>query len=131
MIIGYGRVGSFVGARLLAAGRPVLVIEDRDDALALARQDGAETLEGNAADPRVLALANLAGALRLYVTVPEPYEAGQVVQQARAINPGLGIYARAHSDDDQTHLDSMGATLTILGEREIAERMLEQQAGLA
>ncbi|MGQ5701831.1 YbaL family putative K(+) efflux transporter [Sandaracinobacteroides sp. A072] len=131
VIIGYGRVGSFVGARLLAAGRPVLVIEDRDDALALARRDGAETLEGNAADPRVLALANLAGALRLYVTVPEPYEAGQVVQQARAINPGLGIYARAHSDDDQTHLDSMGATLTILGEREIAERMLEQQAGLA
>jgi monovalent cation:H+ antiporter-2, CPA2 family len=48
-----------------------------------------------------------------------------VVEQARAANPGLVIMARAHSQAAVDHLDALGATLTILGEREIAHRMLE------
>lgn len=86
-----------------AAGRPVLVFEEREEAIAAARRDGAEVVVvvvvGNAADPEVLALADLAGARRLFVTIPEAFEAGQVVQQARAANPSLEIFARAHSDD--------------------------------
>jgi CPA2 family monovalent cation:H+ antiporter-2 len=126
VIVGYGRVGSIVGARLAAAGRPVLVFEERDEARAAAAQDGAEVMAGNAADPQTLALANLAAARRLFVTIPEAFEAGQVVQQARTLNPGLEILARAHSDDCVRHLDGLGATLTIQGEREIAERMIER-----
>ena len=82
-------------------------------------------IEGNAADPQVLALGNLAGARRLFVTVPEAFEAGQVVEQARALNPGLEIVARAHSDATVEHLSRLGANLTVMGEREIARRMLE------
>jgi CPA2 family monovalent cation:H+ antiporter-2 len=83
---------------------------------------------GNAADPDVLAAADLGRARRLYVTIPEPFEAGQVVEQARAINPGLEILARAHSDAATEHLTRLGATRTIMGEREIALRMLEGAA---
>jgi CPA2 family monovalent cation:H+ antiporter-2 len=124
VIVGYGRVGSLVGARLTAAGRPVLVFEERDEAVEVARRDGAEVVVGNAADPEVLALSNLGAARRLFVTIPEAFEAGQVVQQARALNPGLEILARAHSDDCVRHLDGLGASLTVLGEREIAQRMI-------
>jgi CPA2 family monovalent cation:H+ antiporter-2 len=126
VVVGYGRVGSLVGPGLIAAGRPLLVITDNDDGVAAARQDGAEVLVGNAADPEVLAAANLAAARRLFCTVPEAFEAGQVVQQARAANPRLEILARAHSDDAVAHLAGLGATATVLGEREIALRMLEQ-----
>jgi CPA2 family monovalent cation:H+ antiporter-2 len=125
VLVGYGRVGSLVGARLAAAGRPMLVFEERDEAVEAARRDGAEVVVGNAADPEVLALANLAAARRIFVTIPEAFEAGQVVEQARATNPGLEILARAHSEDCVRHLDGLGATLTILGEREIADRMIE------
>jgi monovalent cation:H+ antiporter-2, CPA2 family len=126
VIVGYGRVGSLVGARLAAAGRPVLVFEEREEAIDAARRDGAEVLVGNAADPEVLALANLPAARRLFVTIPEAFEAGQVVQQARTANTVLEILARAHSDDCVRHLDGLGASLTILGEREIAHRMIER-----
>ena len=126
VIVGYGRVGSLVGARLASAGRPFLVFEEREEAVVAARGDGAEVFEGNAADPEILALANLGAARRLFVTIPEAFEAGQVVEQARALNPGLEILARAHSDDCVRHLDGLGATLTILGEREIAQRMIER-----
>jgi CPA2 family monovalent cation:H+ antiporter-2 len=126
VVVGYGRVGSLVGARLAAAGRPVLVFEEREEAIEAARRDGAEVVAGNAADPQVLALANLAAARRLFVTIPEAFEAGQVVQQARALNAGLEILARAHSDDCLRHLNRLGASLTVLGEREIAHRMIER-----
>jgi CPA2 family monovalent cation:H+ antiporter-2 len=125
VVVGYGRVGSLVGAGLVGAGRPVLVFEDRDDRAAAARKDGAEVVSGNAADPQILAAANLPAAHRLFVTIPETFEAGQVVEQARAANPGLVIMARAHSQAAVDHLGALGATLTVMGEREIAHRMLE------
>jgi CPA2 family monovalent cation:H+ antiporter-2 len=126
VLIGYGRVGSLVGAALARSGAQVVVIEANEDGLEKARRDGAEVFDGNAADPEVLALANLATARRLFVTIPEPFEAGQVVQQAREINPLLEILARAHSDAAVEHLERLGANLVVLGEREIAERMLER-----
>ncbi|MBY0333354.1 MAG: cation:proton antiporter [Acetobacteraceae bacterium] len=126
VIVGYGRVGSLIGARLVAAGRRVVVIEEREEALAAARAAGAETIPGHAADPEVLALADLATSRRLFVTIPEAFEAGQVVQQARALNPRLDILARAHSDAAVQHLEGLGANLTVLGESEIAARMIER-----
>ena len=126
VIVGYGRVGSLIGARLAAAGHRLVVFEEREEAVAAARADGAMVLAGNAADPEVLGRADLAAARRLFVTIPEAFEAGQVVLQARVLNPGLEILARAHSEEAVRHLDGLGASLVILGEREIAERMIER-----
>jgi monovalent cation:H+ antiporter-2, CPA2 family len=125
VVVGYGRVGSLVGSGLRAAGRPVLVFEERLDEVAAARRDGAEVFVGNAADPHVLATANLPSARRLFVTVPEAFEAGQVVEQARAANPDLEIIARAHSAAAVGHLEELGCSLAVMGEHEIAMRMLE------
>jgi CPA2 family monovalent cation:H+ antiporter-2 len=106
-----------------------VVIETNEDGIEKARRDGAETFSGNAADPAVMAAANIAAARRLYVTIPEAFEAGQVVNQARAANPSLDILARAHSDAAVEHLDKLGANLVVLGELEIAHRMLERTSG--
>ena len=129
VVIGYGRVGSLVTAGLRAVGRPVLVLGDTEDSVTAARAAGIETVQGNAADPEVLAAANLPAARRLYVTVPEMFEAGQVVQQARAANPTLEIVARAHSDAGVSHLRRLGADRVIMAEREVAHRMLDDTAG--
>ena len=125
VLVGYGRVGSLIGASLQAAGRPFLVIEDADQPLARLREAGIETIIGNAAAPEVLALANLPGARQLAVAVPNAFEAGQIVAQARAANPGIAIIARAHSDAEVEHLSSLGADAVIMGEREIARGMAE------
>ena len=126
VIIGYGRVGSLLGGRLAAAGQQLLVFDEVDTAIGAARQDGAEVVVGNAADPEVLAAANLPAARRLFVTIPQAFEAGQVVQQARAASAALEIVARAHSDAEAEHLTRLGADLTVMGEREIAHRMIER-----
>ncbi|ESZ42862.1 YbaL family putative K(+) efflux transporter, partial [Mesorhizobium sp. L2C066B000] len=49
ILIGYGRVGSLVGAALKQASLPFLVIEDADKTLARLRDDGVEIVSGNAA----------------------------------------------------------------------------------
>jgi CPA2 family monovalent cation:H+ antiporter-2 len=126
VLIGYGRVGSLIGRALAHGGGNIVVIETDDDLIQKARLDGAEVISGNAADAAILTAANVAGARRLFVTIPEPFEAGQAVQQARAANPSLDILARAHSDAAVDHLNKLGANLVVQGESEIADRMVER-----
>jgi voltage-gated potassium channel Kch len=54
-------------------------------------------IEGNVAKPQILKAANLAKASCMVVAIPNAFEAGQAVQQARVVNPSLRIIARAHS----------------------------------
>ncbi len=129
VLVGYGRVGSRIGASLAGHGHPMVVIETGGEGIEKAQSGKAHVLVGNAADPKLLAAANIAAARRLFVTIPEPFEAGQVVQQARAANPGLDILARGHSEAAVEHLAAMGANLVVLGEHEIAHRMLERAGG--
>jgi monovalent cation:H+ antiporter-2, CPA2 family len=126
VLVGYGRVGSLVGQFLQGRAQPFLVIEAADRVVAMLREAGVETILGNAANAQVLYGANLAGASRLVVAIPEAFEAGQVVQQARLANPGLEIVARAHSDAEVEHLTRLGADVVIMGEREIARSMIEE-----
>jgi CPA2 family monovalent cation:H+ antiporter-2 len=129
VLIGYGRVGSLIGKALAGHGMKMVVVETSDEGIEKARQDGAEVIVGNAADPEMLTAANVAGARRLFVTIPEPFEAGQTVHQARSANPTLDILARAHSNAAVDHLNKLGANLVVMGESEIADRMLERAQG--
>ena len=54
---------------------------------------------------------------------------GSLIGKARAANPALDILARAHSDAAVDHLKKRGASLVVLGEAEIADRMLERAQG--
>lgn len=125
ILIGYGRVGSLVGAALKEAALPFLVIEDAGKTLAKLRDDGVETVAGNAANADVFAAANPEGAKRLILAIPNAFEAGQIVFRARAANPAINIIARAHSDAEVEHLKGLGADTVIMGEREIARGIVE------
>jgi CPA2 family monovalent cation:H+ antiporter-2 len=122
ILVGHGRVGRVIGEALLPTGLPVLVIEDRQAAVADAA--GAEIMIGNAADAEVLKAANPAAARGLFVAIPDAFEAGTIVERARAANPSLSIIARAHSEAERQHLASLGASHAILGERELALAMV-------
>ncbi|MFO1067303.1 MAG: YbaL family putative K(+) efflux transporter [Geminicoccaceae bacterium] len=129
ILVGFGRVGSLIGRDMLGRDVPMVAIEDADKPLAHARELGVETIVGNAARTDVLTAANLAGARMLIVAIPNAFEAGQVIAQARALRPDLPIVARAHSDAEVLHLSERGASEVVLGEREIARGMLERLAG--
>jgi CPA2 family monovalent cation:H+ antiporter-2 len=125
VVVGYGRVGSHIGDGLRQQGLPYLVIEDRPEVVKQLRARGIEVFFGNAATPELLAAANLLQAKTIFVAIPESFEAGQIVEQARKANHAIEIVARAHSDAEQANLNRLGANYTVMGEREIAQGMLD------
>jgi CPA2 family monovalent cation:H+ antiporter-2 len=124
VIVGHGRVGSVISDALRREGWPILVIEDKRELVEALRAQDIAVIRGNAAAPPVLAAANVAAARCLFVAIPEAFEAGQIVHQARAQHDDLPIFARAHSDAEVDHLRQCGATSTVMGEREIALGMV-------
>ena len=128
VLIGHGRVGSFVSAVLEQSATPHFVIEDKDEVVTGLTARGIEAASGNAADPEVIAAANLGAARCLLVAITDAFEGGQAVEQARTINPSLPIIARAHSEAETLHLKKHGASVVVMGEHEIAKAMLEEIA---
>ena len=125
ILIGHGRVGRRLAGGLRAAGRPLLVIEMAEGAALDHEAGGGAVISGNAAHPEVLEAANLSAARLVVVAIPNAFEAGQIVAQTRAAKPGMPIIARAHSDQEVAHLRKLGASLVIMGEEELARRMLD------
>jgi monovalent cation:H+ antiporter-2, CPA2 family len=124
VLVGHGRVGRFITAAPQSAPVPFFIVEDSGDVAAELRAQGREAIAGNAANPEVLQAANLKQARCLLVAIPDAFEGGQVVAQARQANPTLPIAARAHSEDEIEHLKKHGATVVVMGEHEIAKAML-------
>ncbi|MCW5693748.1 MAG: Kef family K(+) transporter [Pseudolabrys sp.] len=124
VLIGCGRVGRHFVLNAGDNAKPMLIVEENSDTVERLRQEGREVIAGNAADKEVIAACNLAAARCLLVAVPNAFEGSQAVAQARAINPGLPIVARAHSEEEVQYLFKHGATSVIMGEHEIARAML-------
>jgi CPA2 family monovalent cation:H+ antiporter-2 len=126
VLVGHGRVGKLVSGSLIEAGDRLVIVETQPDKIDLPAADGLRIETGNAAQAEVLKRAAIMDARLLIVAVPEAFEAGQIVQQARALNPKLRIIARANQDAGVDHLVRLGADLAIMCEREIARRMVDQ-----
>ncbi|MGE5267474.1 MAG: NAD-binding protein [Deltaproteobacteria bacterium] len=122
VLVGFGRVGKVVGNALIKAGTPLVVIDDQDKTAASLRERGVEAIAANAVTG--LTAANLKAAHTLVIAIPDCFEAGQIVEQARKANASLRIIARAHSDAEEAYLKSYGATDVIQGSRETADAIL-------
>ena len=125
LLVGYGRVGSLLGEKLLASDIPLVVIETSRTRVDELRERGVRAVLGNAANEEIMQLAHLECAKWLILTIPNGYEAGEIVASARAKNPDIEIIARAHYDDEVTYITERGANQVVMGEREIARTMLE------
>ncbi|AVF35537.1 YbaL family putative K(+) efflux transporter [Rahnella sikkimica] len=125
LLVGYGRVGSLLGEKLQTAGIPLVVIENSRPRVEALREQGISTVLGNAANQEIMDLARLDCARWLLVTIPNGYEAGEIVASARAKRPNIEIIARAHYDDEVTYILERGADRVVMGEREIANSMVD------
>lgn len=125
LLVGYGRVGSLIGAKLHDVGVPLVVIENSRPRVEALREQGIHAVLGNAANPEIMELARIDCARWLLLTIPNGYEAGEIVAFARTKRDTLDIIARAHYDDEVAYISDRGANQVVMGEREIANSMLE------
>src|SRR5215217_1375699 len=125
IIVGHGRVGHLISAALREEHRSLVVIENDAHIVATLHAEGVPAILGQASATGVLEWADVARARLLISAIPNVFEAGQAIKRARSMNPALSIVARAHSDAEEAHLKQHGADLVIMGEREIARRMID------
>jgi len=125
ILIGYGRVGRLVTEGMTGGLHNLVVVEERPDLVRRARETGHAVIAGNASSEDILDEAGVREATRLMIAIPEGFEAGVIAQRARQLNPAIQILARAHSDEEVDHLTRIGADHVVMGEREIARRLLE------
>lgn len=123
VLVGYGRVGRRVTKLLQERELPFVVIEHDAQRVAELRAIKIPVVRGNGVLPCVLEAAHLAHASHLLVTIPNGFEAGEVVAQGH-LYPDLQILSRAHLDEEVEYLHQQGAQLVILGEEEIARQMV-------
>lgn len=126
VLIGYGRVGSHIGALVCGRGEKLIVVEDQKDRAQDAIAAGATVIVGDATKESILRQAQVDTAQTLLIAIPEGVEAGAIVRRARAINPKILIVARAHSDEEVADLVRRGADHVVMAERVTAARMAER-----
>jgi CPA2 family monovalent cation:H+ antiporter-2 len=130
VIVGYGRVGSLIGKSLDAAQATYSVVEDRPDLVETLQGQGVTAVLGNGISREAMLAAGADKADLIFVTVPNGFEAGGIVDLARELNPNVKVYARAHSDAEVEHLRGLGADLIVSGEQEIADAMIDKAASI-
>ena len=125
ILVGYGRVGKLIAERLAERKAHFVILEADAERAEEAEEAGHPVVRGSALEDRHLLAAGICEARRLLIAVPEGFEGGAIHEHARHLNPKLQVIARAHSDAEVAHLEGMGVPHVVMGERELAARMLQ------
>ncbi|UEM03428.1 Kef family K(+) transporter [Skermanella rosea] len=125
VIVGYGRVGSVIGAGLKAEGLPIVVIDQDRRRVEDLRARGVPAIYGDASTPGVLEEACIARARLLLIATPEGYQTRRIIELARQINTKIDTAVRTHSESEVAYLEQQGIGVAIMGERELAFGLME------
>jgi CPA2 family monovalent cation:H+ antiporter-2 len=120
VIVGYGRVGRSIAAGLHEVGVPFVVADENRELVDQLRKQGQAAVFGNAVDPATLVQAHIAEARMLVIATPRTIEVRQMVETARALNPGIEVVVRSHSEEEAALLERDRTGKVFVGEVELA-----------
>ncbi len=123
VLVGYGRVGKRIAKALNAHSIPYVVVEQNREVVEHLRSKGVAAVSGSAADPSVLIQAHIAHAAMLVIATPDPLGVRQMADTAHALNPGIEIVLRTHSEAESQMLRDDGIGKVFFGEEELAKGM--------
>src|ERR671916_2113707 len=108
VIVGYGRVGSFVARMLRSLEQSFVVVDLNPGRADAARESELPVIYGDAAAEPVLEAAGVREARLVLVTVPDAIGARLVVERVRALKPGVHIVVRSTSVEQLEDLSRLG-----------------------
>ncbi len=126
IVVGHGRVGSVVVRDLLAKGVRLVVVDEEEAALAPLVSKGIATRHGQGGAVSILEGVDVEGARYLFSAIPDPFEAGHIIEAVRAVNPDIRAVARADTEEAITYLRSVGADIVLFAEEELGHSMVTQ-----
>ena len=123
VLAGYGRVGRRIGQALAERSLPFVVIEQNRELVEKLREEGVQAIAGDASDATELARAGLGRARMLVIAIPDAFQARQMIEAARMLNPAVETVVRTHSEEEAELLRSENAGKVFMGEHELAMGM--------
>jgi len=106
IVCGWGRVGRAIAAEVVAAGKPIVVVDEEAERLADCPHP---TVHGDCTEDDTLERAGIARASSLVAAVDVDAANSFITLSARAIRPDIFIVARARSIDSEGKLLRAGA----------------------
>ncbi len=131
IICGFGRIGVMLARELHAGGAALVVLEQADAAVALARSSGYLCLQADATDEAALLAAGVERARALATVLSNEAANVFITLSARSLNAKLEIIARGEQLSTESKLFQAGANKvvmpTLIGAERIAEMLLYQE----
>jgi voltage-gated potassium channel len=131
IVCGFGRIGMMLAQELRAGGIPIVVIEQAEAAIALARDLGYPCIQADATDEEALQAAGIVHARTLATVLSNDAANVFITLSARSLNPKLEIIARGELPSTESKLLQAGANKVVLpahiGAERIAELILYQE----
>jgi CPA2 family monovalent cation:H+ antiporter-2 len=124
VVVGYGPVGQNVVRMLDEYGLESTVIEMNHQTAAALRASNVRVVHGDASKRAILEQAGVPDAGHLVFTASTSPEA--TIRNAKALNPGVLVFARATHLLQTPSLRSAGASVVVSAEREVALAMVER-----
>src|SRR5215212_8457080 len=119
VIVGYGRVGSFVARMLRTLEQPFVVVDLDPGRADAARESRLPVVYGDAAAEPILEAAGVREARLILVTVPDAIGTRLVVERVRALKPGVHIVVRSTSVEQLEDLSRLGVYEAVQPELEV------------
>lgn len=120
IIVGFGRVGSWVGKALASLKLPFIVIDLNLQVINRAKAAGLTAIYGDPTEPEVLEKAKLRKAKAAVVAIPDRLAQEELIAHIQTVAPKLKIISRAHFDWDWERLRALKVDKVVQPEFEAA-----------
>ena len=124
VLIGYGRVGSYIGDQLKRKNIEFVVIERNRQLITTLRKNNINSISADAND--LLIQTHIKKANMLVIAIPDNFKARDIIKAARALNSKIKILVRCHNHDEMELMKKETSCDTFLGEEELAKSMTKR-----
>jgi len=124
VLIGYGRVGSYIGDQLKRKNIEFVVIEQNRQLITTLRKNNINSISADAND--LLIQTHIKKANMLVIAIPDNFKARDIIKSARALNSKIKILVRCHDQDEMELMKKENSCDTFLGEEELAKSMTKR-----
>lgn len=126
ILLGYGRVGKYIGRALEMESIPFVVIDYNMFVVDKLLDKGANAIYGDPSNLDLLKMVGGRNARAVIIAIPDLETQEAAITNALTLNKNIKIYARTHYEEDQATLKSLGATYIIQPEFEASLALIHK-----
>ncbi|KKP48022.1 MAG: Sodium/hydrogen exchanger [Candidatus Woesebacteria bacterium GW2011_GWA1_33_30] len=125
IILGFGRVGGWVGKALSDNGIGFIVVDYDQETVASCLQKGIKAIYGDPVEKEVLEMANVASAKAVIIAIPDRISQESIITHVQNLAPNAKIISRVHLDEDWEKLKLLRVDKLVQPEFEAATSIIK------